>query len=174
MTAKISPLAFCIVAALAPASTAVAQQQPTYPQQPVARAQADLFTYANLDLAWEAVQRADRPLFLFVSMEQCFYCEKMERETLYHPKVAQGIRQLFVTAKMHREGNEEWMAKFGVRSYPTTLVIAPEGDLIARLDGFYDPKQFVLTVRPALARYVEVRKQNRQVAKHSSHDVESR
>jgi len=125
------------------------------PQQPV-------FTFHDVDQAWEVVQQSQRPLLLFVSMKNCVFCDKMEAETYAHPLIARGIHELFVTAKMKKEQDPQLMRELGVRAYPTTLLIAPSGDLIARIEGFADPKKFVSTIRPALAAHNQAQQRTAQ------------
>jgi protein disulfide-isomerase len=136
----------------------VAGQLTNPADQRVAAAAPDAaFTHVDVDAAWSDVESSRRPLLLFVSMNDCKFCDKMEAETFSHPDLARSIRQLFVTAKMMKELDPELVAQLGVRAYPTTLVISPEGELIARIEGFADPKKFVATVRPALARHAQMR-----------------
>ena len=75
----------------------------------------------------------------------------MEVETYVHPQILASIRELFVTAKIKKEQNPKLVEQLGVRAFPTTLLIAPNGDLITKIEGFADPKKFVLKIRPALA-----------------------
>ena len=76
----------------------------------------------------------------------------MEIETYVHPQILASIRELFVTAKIKKEQNPKLVEQLGVHAFPTTLLIAPNGDLITRIEGFADPKKFVLKIRPGLAK----------------------
>ena len=145
----------CVLAAFA---AGTASGQPTEGAAPKASDEHELFTYDDLDKAWQQVQKSHRPLLLFVSMNQCFYCEKMIKETYSHPEIVHGIRELFVTAAVVKEQKPEMIQHLGVRAFPTTLVIAPGGELIARIEGYADPKKFVLTLRPALAAHAEAQR----------------
>jgi thioredoxin-related protein len=162
MPVTVRTLVFALALLAITASGAFGQQAPL-PRG--AASPQPLFTYDSVDEAWQEVKQSHRPLLLFASMSDCFYCEKMERETYSHPELSRSIRSLFVTAKMKKEADPELMKKLGVRAYPTTLVISPEGDLIARIEGFADPKKFVTAVRPALAKHAQT--QGRTAARTS-------
>jgi len=127
-----------------------AQPQTAVPVTPTA-ADTKIFAYTDVDQAWVAVQQSQRPLLLFVSTNNCYFCNKMEVETYVHPQILASIRELFVTAKIKKEQNPKLVEQLGVRAFPTTLLIAPNGDLITKIEGFADPKKFVLKIRPALA-----------------------
>jgi len=133
-----------------------AQPQTAVPVTPTA-ADTKAFEYTDADQAWTAVQQSQRPLLLFVSTNNCYFCNKMEVETYVHPQILASIRELFVTAKIKKEQNPELVEHLGVRAFPTTLLIAPNGDLITRIEGFADPKKFVLKIRPALAELAKNR-----------------
>ena len=133
-----------------------AQPQTPLPVTP-SGANTKIFTYSDVDRAWTAVQQSQRPLLLFVSTNHCFFCNKMESETYVHPQILASIQELFVTAKIKKEQNPELVVQLGIRAFPTTLLIAPNGNLVARIEGFADPKKFVLTIRPALAELAENR-----------------
>ena len=135
------------------ASFACLTAQNGWSQPPITPASAatKVFAYTDVDHAWTAVQQSQRPLLLFVSTDNCYYCDKMETETYIHPQIQASIRELFVTAKIKKEQNPQLVEQLGVRAFPTTLLIAPNGDLITRIEGFVNPKKFVHKIRPALA-----------------------
>jgi thioredoxin-related protein len=133
-----------------------AQPQAAVPLTPTASA-AKVFAYTDVDQAWVEVQQSQRPLLLFVSANNCYFCDKMEIETYVHPQIQASIRELLVTAKIKKEQNPRLVDQLGVRAFPTTLLIAPNGDLIARIEGFANPKKFVHKIRPALAELAKHR-----------------
>lgn len=147
-----------LVGAVTVASTTVGQQARPAPLPAGTTLRQPLFTYDSVEAAWQEVKRTNRPLLLFVSMKDCHFCDKMERETFGHPELSRSIRSLFITAKMKKDvADPQLIQMLGIRAFPTTLVISPEGDLIARIEGFADPKSFVMTVRPALAKHAKSR-----------------
>ena len=139
----------CLTAQSLPAQTR-AESQATLPVTPAADV-TKVFAHTNVDHAWAAVQQLQRPLLLFVSTNNCYFCDKMEAETYIHPQIQTSLQTLFVTAKIKKEQNPQLVEQLGVRAFPTTLLIAPNGDLITRIEGFANPKKFVHKIRPALA-----------------------
>ena len=140
-----------VIVAIAVYGQAAGQQLPARPGQQA----GSVFAHADIDRAWNEVKATNRPLLLFVSMDDCRFCDKMEQETFSHPALARNIRKLFVTAKAKKESDPQLVEQLGVRAYPTTLLISPEGELIARIEGFLDPKKFATTVRPVLAKQAQ-------------------
>ena len=112
-----------------------------------------LFRHPDVETAWTAVHETGRPLFIFVTRKDCPYCEKMLAETLAHRKLTPALRQQFETVQFTAEERPDLIKHFAIRLCPTVLVVSAEGEFLARIEGFTDPKKFVATVRPALAKY---------------------
>ena len=138
-----------IFAACALAASTACSQQATRPNSPLAKS---VFQYRDLEVAWRVAQQKRIPMLVFVSMNRCAHCDRMERETYAHPQISRGIYRRFVTVKLKREQAPKVVKKLGVRAYPTTLVISTGGDLMARMEGFVEPKKFAEQIRPVLAQ----------------------
>ena len=148
MPTKFRLLPQLVVALLLVASNACSQQM----RPPASNAPDSVFRYADLDQAWRAAQQAQRPVLVFVSMNRCAHCDRMERETYAHPQLARQINQRLVAVKLKREDAPDVVKQLGVRAFPTTLLISPRGEMLARVEGFADPRNLVKTFVPALAK----------------------
>jgi thioredoxin-related protein len=109
------------------------------------------FTHRNVDQAWQAAQRKGRPLLVFVSETDCHLCHKMLRETYAHPLIAAQLPKSLMAAIVTKEERPDLIEKLGVQAFPTTLIVSPTGKLLARIEGYAGPKEFVNSLRPALA-----------------------
>ena len=83
-----------------------------------AAAGTKVFAHTDVDHAWAAVQQSQRPLLLFVSTNNCYFCDKMEAETYIHPQIQASLQTLFVTAKIKKEQNPQLVEQLGVRASP--------------------------------------------------------
>lgn len=146
--AVVSTLAVIVVSTVASSTASTAFGAP-----PAGYRGASLFAHRNVDRAWEEVKQSHRPMLLFISMDNCKFCDKMEADTYSNPEIARGIDELFVTVKMKKEENPGLIKQLGVRAFPTTLLILPSGTLIAKIEGYANPKKFVTSIRPALAAH---------------------
>lgn len=110
----------------------------------------DLFRNASIDQAWRAAQVSRKPMFLYVTSESCFYCEKMRKETLSHPQIVEGVAGFAEPVEFNASEAPELAKKLGVRVFPTILVVSPQNKLLHKVEGFVDPEEFAETVWPVL------------------------
>lgn len=120
-----------------------------------AQEESPLFRHASVDHAWQASQESGRPMLLFVTSGNCHFCTKMLKETYTHPQIAEAVASSFEPAVLSREVDPDLVKDLGVRAFPTTLVIAPDRSLLARVNGFVKPQKFadkVFTATAAVAQ----------------------
>ncbi len=108
--------------------------------------------HTSAEQAWQEMRDHDRPLLLFVTTNGCRYCDKMKGDTYADDDVRTDVDGSFVALRINadNEATEQWLARFGIRLYPTTLLISPQSKLIDRIDGYVDAEK----MRPRLARAV--------------------
>jgi hypothetical protein len=99
----------------------------------------------------EAVVR-NKPLFLDLGSQQCFWCRKLETITLQDPFVAELLCQHFVSVKVdgHREGG--LTSALQVSSFPTLIVAAPDGRILERHEGFLGATELRRLLESALGK----------------------
>ena len=81
----------------------------------------------------------------FTGSDWCGWCIKLDEEVFSHESFLTGARKHFVLVKLdfprkpenkakvpNPKRNDELNAKYGVRGYPTVLLITPNGDVIGR------------------------------------------
>lgn len=115
-----------------------------------------IFRHDDVDLAWQSAQKSRRPVMVFVTSKNCFYCQKMVEETFSHPQIAKANNERFETAILSRDKQPEIVKKLGIRAFPTTLLVNPDGSLQGRLEGFAEPvkfaQQFLLPPKDSVGR----------------------
>lgn len=160
-------LRICLIALIATTcSIAGAQQRAAAPRfaapaapRPAVQAQPPvLFRHANIDQAWKASQASGRPMFLYVTSDNCLYCKKMLQETLAHPQITAGVSAFSEPAAFNASRAPELAQKLGVRAYPTTLVISPQNKLLGRIEGFVPPQELAKQFWPVLQQAEEQRR----------------
>ncbi|MCO6043260.1 thioredoxin family protein [Aeoliella sp. ICT_H6.2] len=160
-------LRICLTALIAIAGGVAGAQQPAaaprYAAPPVPRAAARpqapvLFRHANIDQAWKASQTSGRPMFLYVTSDNCMYCKKMLQETLAHPQITAGVAAYAEPAAFNASQLPELAQKLGVRAYPTTLVISPQNKLLGKIEGFVPPQELAKQFWPVLEQAEQARR----------------
>lgn len=96
-----------------------------------------------------------RPLLLDFGTEQCFWCKKLDATTFRLPAIATQLNAQFIPVKVDAE-KDAWLAQAAqVDSYPTLVLLSPEGKVIARHVGYADGTQMTtfLAKIPAKAAF---------------------
>ena len=91
--------------------------------------------------AWRAAVKADRPLLVFVTMDGCLYCEKMKRTTLQDRLVVGDLSKHFEPVTLNLKDAPEFVEQLQVKSFPTTVVIKTNGDVIEAISGYQTVRQ---------------------------------
>ena len=105
---------------------------------PVAAAsdQAPVSWHTNVQDAWKATQQQGRPLLVFVTRNDCFYCTKMKDRTYNDLTVAGAIRGGFVPLVLDGAVSSQLLKELKVSVYPSTFVISPQAVIMERIDGY--------------------------------------
>ncbi|MBC8872483.1 MAG: thioredoxin fold domain-containing protein [Planctomycetes bacterium] len=96
----------------------------------------------DAESAWRSAHSAQKPLLLYVSMDNCVYCRKMEKNTFADQAVVSDIEESFVAASVAAESRSPLVRKLRVRSFPTTVIISPSAGVLAYIRGYVEPKEF--------------------------------
>ena len=109
-----------------------------------------IFTHTSVEQAWKSAVTTRKPLLVMFTSESCMYCQKMMKETYQHPAIARMLSQSAETVVAHSRDYRNLVQKLGVRGYPSTLLISPEGEVLDFMEGFVEPKAFADRVYPLL------------------------
>jgi len=91
--------------------------------------------------ALRAAVASQRPVWIQFTGPWCPNCHKMDKETFKNPRVIERLSQHFVTAKISCENDAELALSFGFTQLPSSVLISPEGKILARHEGFADPEK---------------------------------
>lgn len=91
--------------------------------------------------ALKAAVASQRPVWIQFTGPWCPNCHKMDKETFKNPRVIERLSQHFVTAKISCENDAELALSFGFTQLPSSVLISPDGKILARHEGFADPEK---------------------------------
>lgn len=118
---------------LATAGTAAAQEA------------QEVLWHTDVESATREAVDAGRPLLLFVTAEDCRYCQRMRKTTYRDRAVLTVIREAYVPLLVDGRQDPKLAKKLGVRTLPTTFVIRvaePNPRLVDRMDGYVEAPKF--------------------------------
>lgn len=97
--------------------------------------------HSNANVAWQAAKTNRKPLLLFITMRGCSYCEKMNKNTYSNPQVIGDLRQSFVAVSVEVSRYPTLVEKLNVDSFPTTVILSPQGRVLDLIDGYVGPQE---------------------------------
>lgn len=123
--------------------------------------------WISLEQATELLKKEKRPVLIDLYTDWCGWCKVMDRKTYSNKKVATYLSEKFYTVKFDAESKASvrWQGKDfvyntrykthdlaifltnGNLSYPTTVVIYPDGSAPQVIPGFMEPGDFELIVK---------------------------
>jgi len=106
----------------------------------VASEEAKVAWHTNVVPAWQQTQQQGRPLLVFVTRENCFYCTQMKDRTWANAVVSGAISQSFVALVLDGGVSTPLLRDLNVTMYPATFVISPQAVVVARIDGYVAPE----------------------------------
>lgn len=110
---------------------------------PSVKQPAPLFQLGELEMAKKAAAENSRHLIVFVSMDNCAFCDKMTSSTFSDDSVTNLLaKSAFETVTVKKENYAEFVSRHEIAIYPSTLVFSPEGNLLKKIDGYVDAAEF--------------------------------
>ncbi len=112
-----------------------------------ARSEDPVAPPADLPAAMRNAAVRKVPIVAYFSTRQCPWCRKMQVTTLVDRGV-QSLLRRFVFVKIDMTDNTIWGAGYGVSGVPATLVLSPDGRVLARRNGYIAPAEMTAFLRP--------------------------
>ncbi|MCU0241490.1 MAG: thioredoxin family protein [Vicinamibacteria bacterium] len=107
------------------------------------------------ELSFEAAQKKSKatgkPILVDFWAEWCGWCHQLDRTTYQDPEVV-ALSRDFIAVKVDTEGDQrdiDVAMRFEVSSLPTIMFLTPAGKVVARINGYQSPRQFVDVLRDA-------------------------
>ncbi len=109
-----------------------------------AAAQTD-FRHITFGEAIEAAKSEGKLVFIDFYTQWCGPCKRMAKEVFPTQQVGDYMNANFVSIKIDAEAGEgpALAGKFGVKAYPTFVVVAPDGNVTGTFAGYKDSGEFI-------------------------------
>ena len=95
----------------------------------------------DFDEARAEAAAARKNLWVQFTGPWCLYCRMMDRDAFTRADVVAGAQRQFVAVKVRSDQREDLVAHFGITRLPVTILVDPEGRVIARHDGYAHPAE---------------------------------
>lgn len=105
--------------------------------------------------AWQESLQTDRPLLVFVTMDSCLYCEKMKKSTLQDRLVLSDLQTHFTPVALNVKHAPELVQQLMIKSFPSTVVIQANGDVVESIAGYQTPQQLRQRLRLTLQQVAQ-------------------
>ena len=93
--------------------------------------------------AIDAAQKSKKPILVYVATSWCHYCEKMKHETWSNHDVSQAVSSHYETLILDGDRNQQVVEQLRVTGFPATLLFTPEGQFIAKHDGYMSSSEAI-------------------------------
>ncbi len=106
--------------------------------------------FRPLAAALVQARQSGKPVLADFSAIWCPSCRRLHAEVFSAPAVQAAIGNDYLLAGIDYESAEApaFMAKYGVSSFPTLLVLDADGHLLCRLPLTFDPAEFAAALQP--------------------------
>jgi len=104
--------------------------------------------HSDVDAAWQQTKASSRPMLLLATTDNCQYCEQLKRTTLADPATLAELQRFFVLATVKAADQPSLMRKLQVAAFPTTVIVAPDGQVLDRIEGCLTAAKFRARLTP--------------------------
>jgi thioredoxin-related protein len=92
----------------------------------------------NYNLARQEALAENRPLLLDFGTEQCFWCKRLDATTFRDARVVKVMNEQFIPLKVEADRDTRLTDALRIRSFPTLMLAAPDGKILATLEGYME------------------------------------
>ncbi|WP_437201820.1 YHS domain-containing protein [Planctomicrobium sp. SH664] len=114
--------------------------------------------YTDVMAARRKAEELNRPLLIHFGATWCGPCQQMEKQVLNQPAVLDRLKATVVGLKIDGDKHEDLVQRFGIKSFPTDLIVEPDmyATRIVEGDGFRTLDQYLVMIDRATTRYAEL------------------
>jgi thioredoxin-related protein len=115
--------------------------------------------WVAFDEGMAKAQIENKKVLVDVYTDWCTWCKKMDAEVYKDPKVAEILKEKFITIKLNAEANAslkyannsytnaEFTKSLGIDGYPATVFFSSDSKPITLLPGYVEPQRFASILR---------------------------
>jgi thioredoxin-related protein len=93
-------------------------------------------------MALKKAKKEDKPVVLYFFTAYCSYCQAMDKEVLADKEVSATLKKNAVYLRIDVEKRDDLARFYGVRGYPTTTFLEPNGQRIVQIPGYIERDDF--------------------------------
>lgn len=135
-------LRLLVLAVLALLTASMARAEPSTPAITWTSWSADLFTRARAE---------KRLVILDLEAVWCHWCHVMDAKTYGDPRIRALVGERFIAVRADQDANPDLSGRYGAWGWPATIVFAPDGAEIAKIQGYVEPDAFLALLQAAVA-----------------------
>ena len=92
---------------------------------------------------FETAKAEDRFVILDLEAVWCHWCHVMEEKTYSNEKVKQLIASKYLPVRVDQDANPDLSSRYGDWGWPATIIFAPDGSEIVKLQGYIPPERMI-------------------------------
>jgi thioredoxin-related protein len=119
------------------------------------------------DSALKRAKREDKPVVLYFFTTYCSYCQAMDKEVLAEKEVSTALKKNAVYLRIDVEKREDLARFYGVRGYPTTTFLEPNGQRIVQIPGYIEKNDFKRLLAFVKGKYYKTMNLKEFLRKHA-------
>lgn len=105
--------------------------------------------YASAPAQSYAPSRSGNKAYVFTT-SRCHYCQELKQNTLSNPQVQAELASLnWQPVDADGGSGRELAQRYGVRGYPTTVIVNPSGGVVKTIVGYSLPNDYLPQLRRA-------------------------
>jgi thioredoxin-like negative regulator of GroEL len=121
----------------------------------------------DYNAARREAEQKNLPLVVDIATENCYWCNKLEAITFHDPTVAEVMNSKFIPLKVDAQRNPALTDALRIQAYPTVVLAASDGKILATLEGYMDAFRFQDQLQRALVTVSNPEWMNRDVQEAS-------
>ena len=105
----------------------------------IAAEQTSLVWHDDFNEGWQESRRRGVPMMIYITSDDCQYCEAMKRDTWCDESIREQLADGFVAIRLTPRNNARVLDRIRIPAYPTTLIGVPQGKIIDHRVGYQPP-----------------------------------
>lgn len=110
----------------------------------------------SLKAAHKLAIAQDKPLLIVFGASWCTYCHKLERETLGDKRISAVVDRNFIPVHLDFDRDANVAKILDVERLPCTVILTPQADLLLKVEGYAECKEYSQSLHSALERRAEI------------------
>lgn len=106
----------------------------------------------NYDQARREAEQTGRALLLDFGTSACIWCKRLDATTFRTPAVVDRLNQSFIPVKIDADQLPQLVRALAIQSYPTLIVAGPNGQILARQEGYVEAPGMLKLLDDAMAK----------------------